>query len=344
MKALVKYEKGIGCIKVKEVPKPIINPKEVLIKIKFAGICGTDIHIWHDQFPYWPPVVLGHEFSGEIVEIGRSVEGWKLGDRVVGEPHTRACGVCRFCRTGNIQICEQKRSPGWGIDGAFATYIKMPAYLLHRIPDDVSFEEAAVIEPAAIVAHHVLERGRIEPGDFVVIFGAGTIGLLAAMIAKTAGASKVMIVGTLVDEKVRFKVARKINVDYIVNVQNEDPVQKVMDITNGIGADLVVEASGAEPAINQAVKVVRKMGRISVIGLTGKNKISFPWDIAVFKVCNIIFNQSSSYTGWNKVISLLSSRKIDLTPIITHKVALEEWETAFKAIEEGEAIKILFQI
>jgi len=344
LKALVKYKKGKGYIKIKEIPKPIINSREVLIKVKFAGICGTDIHIWHDQYPYWPPVVLGHEFSGEIIEIGRSVKGWKIGDRVVGEPHTGACGVCRFCRTGNIQICEQKRSPGWGIDGAFATYIKMPSYLLHRIPNNVSFEEAAVIEPAAIVAHHVLERGRVEPGDFVVIFGAGTIGLLAAMVTKIAGASKVMIVGTSIDEKVRFKVAKKISVDYIVNVQNEDPVQKVMDITNSVGADLVVEASGAEPAINQAVKVVRKMGRISVIGLTGKNKISFPWDVAVFKVCNIIFNQSSSYTGWNKVISLLSSRKINLTPIITHKIALEEWETAFKAIEEGEAIKILFQI
>jgi len=137
-----------------------------------------------------------------------------------------------------------------GTDGAFATHIKMPAYLLHRIPDDVSFEDAAVIETAAIVAHQVLERGRIEPGDFVVIFGAGTIGLLSAMIARTAGASKVMIVGALVDEKIRFKVAMKINVDYIVNVQNEDPVQKVMDITNGIGADLVVAAPGAEPAIN----------------------------------------------------------------------------------------------
>jgi len=153
-----------------------------------------------------------------------------------------------------------------------------------------------------------------------------------------------MIVGTSIDEKVRFKVAIKISVDYIVNVQNEDPVKKVMDITNGVGADLVVEASGAEAAINQAVKVVRKMGRISAIGLTGKNKITFPWDVAVFKVCNIIFNQSSSYTGWNKVISLLSSCKINLTPIITHKVALEEWETAFKAIVDGEAIKILFQI
>jgi len=342
MKALVKYKKGMGYIEVREVQKPAINSREVLIKVKFAGICGTDIHIWHDQFPYWPPVVLGHEFSGEIVKIGSSVEGWKVGDRVVGEPHTRACGVCQLCRTGNIQICEQKRSPGWGIDGAFTSYIKMPAYLLHKVPDNVSFEEAAIVEPAAIVAHHVLERGRVEPGDFIAIFGAGPIGLLAAMMARAAGASKVMIVGTSIDEKVRFKVAKKISVDYIVNVQNEDPVKKVMDFTNGIGADLVVEASGAEPAINQAVKVVRKMGRISAIGLTGKNRISLPWDAAIFKVCNIIFNQSSSYTGWNKVISLLSSDKINLAPIITHKVTLEEWETAFEAVEKGEAVKILF--
>jgi L-iditol 2-dehydrogenase len=125
---------------VREVPTPPIRDDDwVLIRVKAAGVCGTDLHIWHDQFTYWPPVVLGHEFSGEIVETGPKVRNFKAGDRVVAEPHSLACGLCENCRQGRIQLCEHKRSPGWGIDGAFADYVTMPETLLHRIPGDMSW-------------------------------------------------------------------------------------------------------------------------------------------------------------------------------------------------------------
>jgi len=158
MKAIVKWKKGDGFVELREVPKPVIDSESVLIEVKAAGICGTDIHIIHDEFEYSPPVIMGHEFSGEIVETGEKVKAWKVGDRVVSELHTGACRVCRLCRTGNSQICSKKRPIGSGQDGAFAEFIKVPSWLLHKIPGEVSFEEAALTEPTAICVHCILEK------------------------------------------------------------------------------------------------------------------------------------------------------------------------------------------
>ena len=159
MKALMKVAKGPGNIEVRDIPRPTLpGPDWVIIEVKAAGVCGTDLHIWHDQYPYWPPVVMGHEFSGVIAEAGDGVRGFQVGDRVVAEPHSLACGVCPLCRQGKVQICASKRSPGWGIDGAFTDYVAMPYHLLHRIPDNLSFELAALAEPMAITVHQVSER------------------------------------------------------------------------------------------------------------------------------------------------------------------------------------------
>ena len=339
MLALVKTQKGVGYLELREVDVPKIAPDEVLIEIRAAAICGTDIHVKHDRFPYWPPVVLGHEFSGQILEVGSEVEHYHEGDRVVAEPHTKACGKCFFCRTGNIQICPAKRSPGWGIDGAFTQYLKMPEKLLHRIPDHVSFEEAALVEPTANVVHDVLERGRVEAEDFVVVLGPGPIGLLSAMCAKAEGARKVMIVGTPQDEELRLKVAHEVGIDYVVNLGEEDPIQKTLELTNGLGADLVVEASGAEPAIRTTVDLVRKKGRITVIGMTGEADITFPWDKAIFKACDLLFNLSTSYTSWDRAISLIAERKINVDALSTHREPLTNWEQVFDDVEHLRALK-----
>ena len=173
MLALIKRAKGEGQMGLDERPIPVCGEDEVLIRVAYSGICGTDIHILHDQFAYYPPVILGHEFSGEIVQIGQRVTGFSVGDRVVGEPHNRACGKCHLCRNGHIQNCADKRSIGWGIDGAFTDYLVMPEKLLHKIPDTLSLPEAAMAEPCAIVAHQLLERARVTPGDTVVVMGMG---------------------------------------------------------------------------------------------------------------------------------------------------------------------------
>ena len=344
MTALVKTAKGKGFVELKEVPIPAISDHEVLIEIKAAGICGTDIHIFHDQFPYWPPVILGHEFAGVIARPGASVSDWKPGDRVVGEPHTLACGKCWLCRSGNRRLCPSKRSPGWGIDGCFARFMRFPEpALLHHIPDDLSFEEAALVEPAANVVHDVLERGRVESGDVVAVVGPGPIGMMAAMAAKACGAAKVVLLGTNEDEELRLPTARKIpSIDHVWNVQREDVLACILELTGGRGADLVVDASGAEAGISLGLQLARKLGRFSAIGLTGREKIQLPYDAAMFKSIDFFFNLSTSYSSWDRAIHMIATGKIHVKPLVTHKGGLDRWREFFADLEAKKGLKGIF--
>lgn len=345
MKALVKTAKGPGNIEVRDVPVPAVRADDwVLIRVKAAGVCGTDLHIWHDQFQYWPPVILGHEFAGVIVETGKAVKGWKAGDRVVAEPHSLACGVCHLCRTGRIQLCRDKRSPGWGIDGAFTEYVTMPAGLLHRVPDGLSDELAAVTEPMAISIHQVLERGRVEYQDVVVVSGAGPIGILAVFLARSAGARTVIATGITKSEAVRFPLARKMGADLCVNVEKDDIQAIVADLTQGRGADVVIEASGSPRAIHAAFLLPRVGGRISAIGLSGKGDVAIPWDRAVRSVYDVSFNMSSSYTAWPRALSTLEANRELLAGYVTKVAGIDEWEQVFHRLEDEKEVKALFRV
>ena len=341
MLALVKTKKGKGFVELREVPVPEVGADEVLIEVKAVGICATDIRVRNDDFFYWPPVILGHEFSGQIAEVGAEVEGYKVGDRVVAELHCGACGKCHFCRTGNIQICSAKRSPGWGMDGAFTKYIKMAEKLLHRIPENVSFEEAAMTEPLANVVYDVLERGRMEAEDFVVVLGLSPGGVMAAMAAKAEGAREAMLVRTAKGGEMGLRVARETGIQQVVDATEEDPVEKCLALTDGRGADLVVEASGTEAGINMAVELVRKKGRITTMAIAGRETIQFAWDKAIFKVCDIIFNFSTSHTSCERAISLMAGGKVNVKDVISHCYRLGDWEKAFNDVEERRAFKAL---
>ena len=340
MLALVKKAKGEGLVELIDRPIPTPLDNEVLVKIAYSGICGTDIHILHDQFAYYPPVILVHEFSGEIVKVGKNVSNFKVGDKVVGEPHNKACGKCYLCRNGHIQNCNDKRSIGWGIDGSFTTYMVTEEKLLHKIPTNLSLEEAAMAEPTAIVAHQLLERARVTPGDNVVIMGAGPIALLAAQMAKVAGAGKIYLCGCTSDVAYRLEVAKQLNCfDRFINVQEEDAVKIITEET-GIGADLVVEASGAGSAITSAIRVLKKRGLLCAIGMTARDKVEVPWNEAMMKVLDVQFNMSSSYNGWNIALSLMASGKVNVKPMIK-VMPLTEWESAFNQLQAGSAMKIL---
>ncbi len=339
MKALVKTQKGVGFIEVRDVPIPEPKAVEVKIQVDACGICGSDIHVRHDSFPYWPPVILGHEFTGRIIEVGPDCKKFKVGDRIVAEPHTMACGVCYLCRTGNIQICPEKRSPGWGIDGGMAEFICYPERLLHKIPDDMTVEQAVMVEPTANIVTDLLERTVVQPGDFVAVIGPGPIGLLAAMCAKAVGARDVAIIGTPGDQELRFVKARELGFDNLIDISKADPVQTILDMTEGKGADIVVECSGSPKAIPMTVDLVRKMGKICVIGLTGRKKVELDWDKFSFKVATVVFNLSTFYTSWDKTIDLIYSGKVQAEKLITHKDKIENWEEVFDAIEQLKAIK-----
>lgn len=341
MQALVKTEKGVGHLVLMEMPEPRPGPGEVLIRVHASGICGTDVHVKHDRFPYWPPVILGHEFAGEIVELGEGCRYRRVGERVVGEPHTQHCGQCYLCRTGNVQICPEKRSPGWGIHGSMAPYLVMPEKLLHLIPEGMDYDTAALVEPTANTVHDLLERAGITAGDFVVVLGPGPIGLLAGMTARAAGARHIVMVGAPPDEGLRLNTARELGFETVLNVGCDKIQETVLELTHGIGADLVVECSGAPPAIASTPDLIRKKGKICAIGLTGGRTVDFPWEKAGFKVADIHFCLSTSYTSWDRTINLIDRGLIPAEKVITHRLPLSDWENAFEEIEQLRALKVI---
>jgi L-iditol 2-dehydrogenase len=335
LKALVKTERGEGHLELRDVDEPQARRGWVVLEVIGTGICGTDLHILHDEHPYWPPVTLGHEFAGRVAEVGDDVEGWSPGDRVVCEPHAGACGVCHLCRRGLVQLCAHKRSPGWGIDGALARYVAVPAHLLHRVPDDVSDLAAAVCEPTAISAS-AFERAGVAPGETVVVLGPGPIGLICAMIARSLGAGRCVVVGRS-SSRARLDVAEQVGLE-VWDSGECDVVEAALSGTDGRGADLVVDTSGAGAAIADGVRMLRRRGRLCALGVSGADAIEFPWDEALFRALDVSFSFSSSYTSWDAALSLLSGGGVGVEPLIT-AYPLERWQEAFRALEQREVVK-----
>ena len=343
MRALVKYAEGKGNIEVRDVDTPKISkPDDVLIKVHACGVCGTDLHILNDEFKSYPPVTLGHEFSGTIIDTGPSVTKWRKGDRVVCEPFTGVCFRCETCRRGWIHICEHKRSPGWGINGAFTDYVVVPDIFLHRIPENVDNVTAALCEPLAIVTHEVLERGEMGPQDSVVVVGPGPIGILAAFAAKENGAGMVAVVGKASSVALRLPAAKKLGADYVINSDEVDAAKMILDITGGKGADLVVEASGSQRGIDLAVSAAKKLGTITALGIPSTDRISVSWGDLIKKVATIRFNLSSSYTAWDRALSMMSNTKRDLSQIISHRSSIENWKQVFDDLIKGKGVKAMF--
>jgi threonine dehydrogenase-like Zn-dependent dehydrogenase len=220
-------------------------------------------------------------------------------------------------------------------------YICYPERLLHRLPAGMTFDQAALVEPTANAVTDVIERARVMPGDFVVVIGPGPIGLLAAMVARAAGAREVAIIGTPGDADLRFRKAKELGFDKLVNIGQTNPVEAVTEMTGGLGADMVVECSGSPKAIPGTVDLVRKLGKICVIGLTGNRPVEVPWDKFSFKVVEVIFNLSTSYTSWDRTISLIHKGLVPAEKLITHRQPIDQWEQTFKEIEALRALKAL---
>lgn len=343
MKAVVKTKPGKNYLEIQDMIKPTISSNEVLISVKAIGVCGTDVHIYTGEFPTDTPIIIGHEFSGEIVEIGDCVKNFSKGDRIIAELSVNSCGTCKFCKKSMFHMCASKKAPGININGCYAEYIVLPESVLHKIPENVSYEEAAIVEPAAIVTYALVERTKIEPEDFVVIMGPGPIGLIGLQLAKCYGASKVMVVGRDEDEHTRLKMAEEFGADYIVNSSKENVKKSIDEITKGYGADLVVECSGAQGAINTGIDILRKQGRMCVIGLPGPESIEVEWKKAGFKALNIMFSYSSSSNSWETVISLLNRKAINLRNLINYRESLLNYQDIFDQTIKGNVVKgVLF--
>lgn len=341
MRGVMKVGRGPGLVEMRHVADPVVGPGDVSIRVRAAAVCGTDLLIFHDAYPYWPPMILGHEFAGEVVAVGDGVTGYAVGDQVVSETSTGSCGVCTLCRSGNRHICADKRAPGIGRDGAFADYIVMPAALLHRIPEGVRLQEAALSEPIAISVHAVIERAAVQPGESVVITGPGPIGLLCLQVAQAAGAGTIIVSGTARSVSLRLPAARRLGAAVVVNIAEEDLVERVMAVTGGLGADVVIETSGAPAAIELLPRLVRRLGRICVVGVVDAPTVSFPWDAALANGVEVQFSFSSRHTSWVTALRLLAAGQVRAGPLLTMEMPLEHWRDAFEAQEQGRAIKAL---
>jgi L-iditol 2-dehydrogenase len=337
MKALRKLTSVDEHLELVEVSEPKPEPGWVVLEVTYAGICGTDLHIAHNSFPSWPPVTLGHEFTGRVAMIGAEVEGWSVGDRVVCEPHSLACGSCHLCRRGYAQLCAHKRSPGWGIDGGMAARVVVPAALLHRVPDAVSDLAAAVCEPMA-VAVTAAERMPVEPGSTVVVLGPGAVGLLAAMVARACGAGRIVVVGRA-SSRTRLDLARQLGFDTWDAGQLEVAAQ-ALELTDGRGVDLVLECSGSADGVAAGIAALRRRGRLCVLGMSGRPTLSVPWDLAMQRALDISFSLSSSWSSWDGALALLARGAVDPTSLAS-VFPLSDWRAAFAAIRERTAVKAL---
>lgn len=338
MKAVVKFATGSGNVELRDVPEPRVGPKQVKIEIKAAGICGTDIHIYKGEYDCRPPVILGHEFSGIIVETGKEVSDFCVGEPVTAEPFAVVCGTCLYCRTGNPNLCPKRLSAGSGVDGGMTKYCVMPAERVHRLPKNLGFYEGALIEPLACCVHSVNELTEISPGDVVVIMGPGVIGLLCLQLAKTSGGTTILL-GTAGDEE-RLNLGLTLGADYAVNIESQDVRKLISELTNGLGADVVIECSGSAAAVRAGLNLVRKGGKYTQVGLLGK-PVSLDFEQIAFKEIKVMGGFGSRWTSWERAITLLSQGRIQISPLISAILPISQWEEGFSRFERREGVKIL---
>lgn len=340
MKALVKYSRGDGNMEIREVAEPTPGPGQVKVEVKAAGICGSDLRIYHDNtpVPISTPVTIGHEFSGKVTEVGEGVTQWKPGDRVVSETAYSICGKCHYCITGNYHMCNGRKGLGYWQNGVFAKYTILPQERIHLLPDNIDFISGALLEPLACVTHAVLEQTNITAGDMVLVVGPGAIGLGALQIAKLQGA--VVIVAGTSRSKERLKLAKELGADYTINSQEEDLGKAISEITKGKGVDVVLECSGSPRAADDALKVIKKQGQYTQIGIFGK-----PITLNFESVCNkelyLRGSMGSKWTSWEKIIDLVQKNKIKPKQLVSHEFSLTEWEKAFEIFESREGLKVI---
>jgi L-iditol 2-dehydrogenase len=340
MKGLMKVAHGHGNMEIRELDEPKVGPDQVKIEIKGTGICGSDIHVYHEAIaiPMRLPVVTGHEMSGVIVEVGKEAEGIAVGDRVTTETTFSSCGKCLYCRTGYYQLCAERRALGYWFHGGFTKYTVVPAIRIHKLPENVDFLSGALTEPLACCVHGVTDLTGITSGDFVVVTGPGTLGLINLQLAKGEGAT-VAVLGTSVDGP-RLALAKELGADYTINVEQEDALKMVRERTEGYGADVVLECSGATPAVELGMQILRKRGKYTQFGLFGK-KVEMNIDVIAYKEIKATGVYAHKWTAWRKAIQYLGSGKVKTRPLVTDVMPITDWKKGFEKFEKKDGLKIV---
>ncbi len=339
MKALVKHTRGFGA-EIQLVDVPTINENEVLVKVAAASICGTDVHIytwdaWAESRVH-PPYVFGHEFAGEVVEIGASVTNVSVGDFVSAETHT-VCGTCPQCLAGQYHVCKNTIILGVDEPGCFAEYVKVPASNIWQNEKAVPHVAASIQEPLGNAVHTVLS-GEVA-GKSVAVIGCGPIGLMAVNVAKAAGASQVIALDL---NDYRLDLAKEIGATAVINSGKEDPLKVIAKLTDGNGVDVVCEMSGHPVAVDQAFKMVTNGGRISILSLPTKPiSIDITNDL-VFKGITVHgITGRRMFSTWQQVSGLIQSGQLHLDKIVTHQIRLEEFKQGFDLMIKGQCGKVV---
>jgi len=339
MLAVMKPEAKPG-VEIRDVSVPEIGPTDVLVKVKVASICGTDLHIYNwdrwAQSRIHPPLIPGHEFCGEVVAYGKEVTSVKEGDFVSAEMHV-ACGKCLQCRTGEAHICQFVKIIGVDADGAFAEYVRIPESNIWKLDPAIPQEYASILDPLGNAVHTVL-AGEIAART-VAITGCGPIGLFSIAVARAVGAATVFAIEV---NQHRRKIAQQMKADFVLDPSKHDVTKIVMEQTGGLGVDVVLEMAGHPTAIRTAFNIVRRGGRISLLGLTSKPiALNFSEDI-IFKGLTIQgINGRRMYQTWYQMTALLKSGKLDLHPVITDRMSMSDFSKGMERLTSGEASKIL---
>ncbi len=339
MKAVVKAAAGPGA-EIRDVPVPTCGPHDLLLRVLRAGVCGTDLHIveWDrwSQGRLKPPVTLGHEFVGEVIERGAEVSEPQLGERVACESHI-VCGHCVACRSGHSHVCENTRILGVDVNGGFAEYVAVPAVNAWRVPANVPLEVGAIMEPLGNAVHTAF-AGPISAHTLAVT-GCGPIGLFAIAVARAAGAARVFASDL---SPYRLDLARRMNADAVIDVRREVFTERVRELTGGRGLDGVLEMSGNPTAVREGLTALRNGGRLSMLGLPPES-FALDWTrLVIFKGVTIhgVIGRRM-YETWYQMDNLLASGRLDVRPAITHVMAMDRFLEAVELLRSGAAGKVV---
>lgn len=337
MKALLKAKPEPGCTYM-DVPLPVMTSHRVMIKVKAASFCGTDLHIY--KWTPWAagriktPLVFGHEFAGEIVEVGAQVERLHVGDHVAAESHV-PCLECFQCRTGDMHICQHLEILGVDTPGGFAEYVAIPEVCAVKTDKTLPWHIATLQEPFGNSVYTVTEANVM--GKRVAIFGDGPTGIFATAVARAFGATQIFCVGM---QDLRIALLKKYHPDLVIDARKDDPVQVILEQTHGLGVDVVLEMSGAQTAIHQGFQVVRKGGMYVAFGLPANPvPIDFANELIFKGITMKAINGRKMFETWVQVQNLLISGRIDLTPVITHTFPMQKIDDAMQLLIGGAEAK-----
>jgi L-iditol 2-dehydrogenase len=336
--AIVHYALEPLAVELREIPVPDIGEDDVLLAVGAVSVCGSDVHQAHNTHSWKVnvPVVLGHEFCGTVAAAGRRVRAFREGDRVVSETAAQICGECMMCRTGWYNLCQSRLGFGYGLDGAMAQYVRVPARCLHRIPDSLPFDLACLAEPHAVSYQAMCVNSTIRPGDAVVVLGPGPIGLLCTRMAALSGADPLIVAG-LPPDGPRLEAAKRLGATHTVDMVAQNLDEVVRDLRPE-GADVVCDASGASRPLEDAIRIARPNGQVTKVGWS-PDVVAVDMNPLVLRNVRIQGSFSHNYPVWERVIHLLDRRLTNPDTIIGLRAPLTGWRDAFDAMHDRRVIK-----